>query len=76
MTEGTRSNLWSAMREAIATIKPRFVLWENVGGAYSAQADSSSPTHPTPNASDGTRGGAQDPEKRREGGHSPSRRRE
>lgn len=41
MTEGTRSNLWVAMREAIATIRPRFVVWENVGGAYSAAADSS-----------------------------------
>jgi DNA (cytosine-5)-methyltransferase 1 len=40
MTEGTRSNLWVAMREAIATIRPRFVVWENVGGAYSAAADS------------------------------------
>ena len=40
MTEGTRSNLWVAMREAIATIKPRLVVWENVGGAFSAAADS------------------------------------
>lgn len=40
MTEGTRSNLWVAMREAIATIRPRLVVWENVAGAYSATADS------------------------------------
>ena len=40
MTEGTRSNLWVAMREAIATIRPSLVIWENVGGAYSAAADS------------------------------------
>jgi DNA (cytosine-5)-methyltransferase 1 len=40
MTEGTRSNLWVAMREAIATLKPRLVVWENVGGAASAEADS------------------------------------
>lgn len=40
MTEGTRSNLWIVMREAIATIKPTFVVWENVRGAYSAGADS------------------------------------
>lgn len=40
MTDGTRSNLWVAMREAIATIRPRLVVWENVRGAYSAQADS------------------------------------
>lgn len=40
MTEGTRSNLWVAMRDAIATIKPSLVIWENVGGAYSAEATS------------------------------------
>lgn len=40
MTEGTRSNLWVAMREAIATIKPTYVVWENVRGAYSAAAAS------------------------------------
>lgn len=40
MTEGTRSNLWVAMREAIAIIKPTYVVWENVRGAYSAKADS------------------------------------
>lgn len=38
MTEGTRSNLWVQMREAIATIKPTYVVWENVRGAYSAGA--------------------------------------
>lgn len=40
MTEGTRSNLWVSMREAIATIKPSFVVWENVQGALSAEAAS------------------------------------
>jgi DNA (cytosine-5)-methyltransferase 1 len=40
MTEGTRSNLWVAMREAIATLKPSLVVWENVGGAASAEAHS------------------------------------
>lgn len=40
MTEGTRSNLWVAMREAIAVIRPPLVVWENVRGAYSAAADS------------------------------------
>lgn len=40
MTEGTRSNLWVAMREAIAQLRPRLVIWENVRGAYSACADS------------------------------------
>jgi DNA (cytosine-5)-methyltransferase 1 len=40
MTEGTRSNLWVAMREAIAVLQPSLVVWENVGGAASAEADS------------------------------------
>lgn len=40
MTEGTRSNLWVHMREAVAIIKPKFVVWENVRGAYSAKAAS------------------------------------
>ena len=40
MNDGTRSNLWVAMREAIATIRPRYVVWENVRGAYSANAAS------------------------------------
>jgi DNA (cytosine-5)-methyltransferase 1 len=38
MTEGSRSNLWVAMREAIAVLRPRLVLWENVRGATSADA--------------------------------------
>jgi site-specific DNA-cytosine methylase len=38
---GTRSgNLWIAMREAIAVLRPRMVVWENVAGALSADADS------------------------------------
>ena len=40
MTDGTRSNLWVQMREAIAHVQPTFVVWENVRGAYSAAADS------------------------------------
>jgi DNA (cytosine-5)-methyltransferase 1 len=40
MTDGTRSNLWAQMREAIAAIQPEYVAWENVRGAYSAKADS------------------------------------
>lgn len=40
MTDGTRSNLWVAMREAIAQLRPSLVVWENVRGAYSASADS------------------------------------
>lgn len=40
MTDGTRSNLWVEMREAVAVIRPRLVVWENVRGALSAAADS------------------------------------
>lgn len=40
MSEGTRSNLWVAMRDAVSVIKPSFVVWENVRGALSAKADS------------------------------------
>jgi len=40
MTDGTRSNLWVQMREAIHVIRPKLVVWENVRGAYSACADS------------------------------------
>lgn len=40
MKGGTRSNLWVAMREAIAQLRPSWVVWENVRGAYSAEADS------------------------------------
>jgi DNA (cytosine-5)-methyltransferase 1 len=40
MKEGTRSNLWVQMREAIAVLRPRMVIWENVAGALSADADS------------------------------------
>lgn len=46
MTEGTRSNLWVNMREAIATIHPRLVVWENVLGALSATATSDSDMEP------------------------------
>jgi DNA (cytosine-5)-methyltransferase 1 len=46
MTEGTRSNLWVAMREAIAQLRPRIVVWENVRGAYSAAADSALESEP------------------------------
>jgi DNA (cytosine-5)-methyltransferase 1 len=40
MTEGTRSNLWVQMRESIAVQRPKFVVWENVRGSFSAEADS------------------------------------
>ena len=42
MTAGTRSNLWVNMREAIETIRPQLVVWENVRGALSAKAISES----------------------------------
>lgn len=45
MTEGTRSNLWVNMREAIAQLKPTYVVWENVRGAYSAAARSLEDDH-------------------------------
>jgi DNA (cytosine-5)-methyltransferase 1 len=40
MTEGTRSNLWVQMRQAIAIQQPTYVVWENVRGAFSAKANS------------------------------------
>ena len=46
MTEGTRSNLWVQMREAIHAIKPRYVVWENVRGALSASAASAVESEP------------------------------
>ena len=38
MRPGTRSGLWESMFTAIKTIRPRLVVWENVRGAYSAEA--------------------------------------
>lgn len=46
MTEGTRSNLWVAMREAIRIVRPEWVCWENVLGALSARATSESDVEP------------------------------
>lgn len=40
MRDGTRSGLWASMCEAIETIRPAYVIWENVLGALSASADS------------------------------------
>ena len=40
MTDGTRSNLWVQMREAITHVRPQLVVWENVRGALSAVAAS------------------------------------
>lgn len=38
MKSGTRSGLWESMFHAIRTIRPHLVVWENVRGAYSADA--------------------------------------
>lgn len=40
LAEGTRSNLWVEMREAISVIRPSLVVWENVRGAYTVEARS------------------------------------
>lgn len=40
MKTGTRSGLWVNMLKAIKTIRPKLVVWENVGGAFSAEATS------------------------------------
>ena len=46
MREGTRSNLWVEMREAVATLNPHLVIWENVRGALSSRADSAMESDP------------------------------
>ena len=46
MTDGTRSNLWVVMREAIAHVRPKLVVWENVRGALSAVAASAVESEP------------------------------
>jgi len=38
MALGTRSGLWKAMFEAIKTLRPRLVVWENVKGALTSGA--------------------------------------
>ena len=40
MMPGTRSGLWAAMCRAIEVIQPELVIWENVSGAYTAEAHS------------------------------------
>lgn len=40
MTDGTRSGLWSHMVKAIDVLRPGLVFIENVGGLFSAEADS------------------------------------
>lgn len=38
MKSGTRSGLWASMCDAIETLRPKLVIWENVRGALSAAA--------------------------------------
>lgn len=38
MDSGTRSGLWKSMFEAIKTLRPRLVIWENVRGALTSGA--------------------------------------
>lgn len=38
MKPGTRSGLWESMAQAIKTMRPDLVVWENVRGALSAEA--------------------------------------
>jgi len=46
MREGTRSNLWVCMRDAIAALRPRYVIWENVYAARSTAAASAMESDP------------------------------
>lgn len=46
MVDDTRSNLWVAMRDAIAHTQPALVIWENVRGATSARAASAMESDP------------------------------
>ena len=46
MHEGTRSNLWVCMRDAIEYLQPAVVVWENVRGASSARAASAMESDP------------------------------
>ena len=38
MASGTRSGLWESMYEAVKTLRPRLVVWENVRGALTSGA--------------------------------------
>ena len=46
MREGTRSNLWVEMREAIRVLQPTYVIWENVYAARSTAAASAMESDP------------------------------
>lgn len=38
MVDGTRSGLWSCQADAVAALRPKAVVWENVRGALTARA--------------------------------------
>src|SRR5690606_1869672 len=38
MLSHTRSGLWESMREGVAVLRPQYVVWENVKGAFSGKA--------------------------------------
>lgn len=40
MRAGTRSGLWASMCDAIEILRPQLVVWENVQGVLSSEADS------------------------------------
>lgn len=40
MRAGTRSGLWASMCDAIESLRPQLVVWENVRGVLSSEADS------------------------------------
>lgn len=46
MRDGTRSNLWVEMREAIRVLQPTYVIWENVYAARSTAAASAMESDP------------------------------
>lgn len=58
MAEGTRSNLWGAMRSAVEIIRPTYVVAENVRGLLSAHAESASDMEPRPGLLGDRRGGS------------------
>lgn len=45
MKHGTRSGLWSHQCDAIETLRPALVVWENVAGSLSAVASSQQDVH-------------------------------
>src|SRR3546814_4254022 len=54
MRPGTRSGLWASMCDAIEILRPRLVVWENVRGALSAEAQADSDLEPCPRSEEHT----------------------